>query len=571
MAATIVLNKKPDKLLKDEKIAGRGIKPPKSVENEVRRSINNALKGLYEELRAFRDNVQNYPPAVASQILADMQKRWADKIVPIANNISINWLKKIDERQKNKTMAMLRNALGVEISAIFEDPAVQEGIDNMRLEAAYKITTIPYESINRVAERVYQYYRGQPMPEGRTLGEQLSKEFGILYDKAKVIARDQTNKMNGNITQLRQTGLGIEEYIWRTAKDRRVVGNPAGLYPHGNRVHGNHWEREGKVYRWDNPPEDGHPGESINCVLGDTNIMLPYGAKKLFKRRYKGIIYIITTETGACLKATPNHPVLTVNGWFPVHALNEGDNLIQATLNSDRIAEINSHELIATAEQLWDTFNKPKTRRRGSKFYFHGDGSENYIYIKNTDSLLESDVISAGFKSIKEFNLTASDMIRRRGIFSFNCRFNFRRNRFFASSNCLISFFNKTLSLFGRRFKHTVIHCLRRIADNLPVFRKNTVDNPTTNPESFGNRKDAFAIDVLRNYVFNRDVDDIMRSFFHYNKTPIVKIETKIIDDYVYNYETITGYYISNGIVNHNCRCYAEPVIDLKKLKLQYY
>jgi uncharacterized protein with gpF-like domain len=43
------------------------------------------------------------------------------------------------------------------------------------------------------------------------------------------------------------------------------VGNPSGLYPHWHRQHGDHYAREGKVYSWDKPPADGHPGTPIGC------------------------------------------------------------------------------------------------------------------------------------------------------------------------------------------------------------------------------------------------------------------------------------------------------------------
>lgn len=261
--STIVLNKKPT--VRQEKIAAKGIKPPKAIEWEARRAINRALEEFYAELDYFKEHVEEYTPAQASRILSELQEKWAVRLTPQADIISANWLKAIDDRQKKKTMEMLRGALGVDIQTIFEDPIVQQGLDNMRLEAAYLIKTIPYDSIGKVAERVFQYYRGEPMPEGRTLTQQLKEEFNITYERAKRIARDQTNKMNGNLTQIRQTGLGIEEYIWRTARDQRVVGNPSGFYPKGNRMHGNHWEREGKIFRWDTPPSGEIPGVPINC------------------------------------------------------------------------------------------------------------------------------------------------------------------------------------------------------------------------------------------------------------------------------------------------------------------
>lgn len=567
--STIVLNKKPT--VRQEKIAAKGIKPPKAIEWEARRAINRALEEFYAELDYFKEHVEEYTPAQASRILSELQEKWAGRLSPQADIISANWLKAIDDRQKKKTMEMLRGALGVDIQTIFEDPIVQQGLDNMRLEAAYLIKTIPYDSIGKVAERVFQYYRGEPMPEGRTLTQQLKEEFNITYERAKRIARDQTNKMNGNLTQIRQTGLGIEEYIWRTARDQRVVGNPSGFYPKGNRVHGNHWEREGKVFRWDTPPADGVPGISINCLLGETNVMFPHGAKKLFRRHYKGFIYIITTDTGIHLKTTPNHPVLTSGGWLPVNALKQGDNLIKATVNGGVISKINNNKFQFTFCEFWDSFNQSESRCAGSKFDFHGDGIEEDIYIKNVNGFLKKNSKSSFYEFISKFYFPFPYMIFRRVSFSGYCRKSFRAIRSFCASNGVMSCFYKSFSFFGRCLFHPLKHCGRLIANYRSIFGNNPVNDASRNAETSSNRKDAFAIDIARDYLFGCDVDDIMRSSFHFEFAPVVKIEKQYFDGYVYNAETPTGYYISNGIVNHNCRCFAEPIIDINKLKVHYY
>lgn len=567
--STIVLNKAPNKTR--GKIVGKGIKPPKAIEWEARRAINRALQEFDAEMEYFKNHVEDYAPAQASRILSEMQEKWARKIEPIADRISENWLNAINERQKKKSMEVLRKALGVDISAIFEDPLIQQGLENMRFEAAYLIKTIPYDNIGKVAERVYQYYRGEPMPEGRTLTQQLAEEFKIKYERAKTIARDQTNKMNGNLTQIRQTSYGIEEYIWRTARDQRVVGNPAGFYPKGNRVHGNHWEREGHLYRWDEPPEDGHPGNAINCLLGETNVMFPHGAKKLFRRHYKGFIYIITTNTGIVLKTTPNHPILTSRGWLPVNALKQGDNLVKATINSGSITKNNNRKFIAQFGELWNSFKEPELRCIGDKFDFHGDGIEDYVYIKNINSLLPEYCISSRLKSGGKFPFASANMVFRRMFFTRNGGKSFLFIRSFCPSYGVVRGFYKAFSFFGRCLFHPLKHCGRLIANYCPVFGKNPTDNTPRNAETSSNRKDAFAIDIARNYLFGCDVDNIMRSSFHFDFTSVVKIEKRYFDGYVYNAETPTGYYISNGIVNHNCRCFAEPFIDLDKLKVQYY
>jgi hypothetical protein len=43
------------------------------------------------------------------------------------------------------------------------------------------------------------------------------------------------------------TGKSIA-YIWRTRRDNKVVGKPDGENPNPTKEHGNHWEREGKMF-----------------------------------------------------------------------------------------------------------------------------------------------------------------------------------------------------------------------------------------------------------------------------------------------------------------------------------
>lgn len=55
----------------------------------------------------------------------------------------------------------------------------------------------------------------------------------------------------GFINQLRQQDLGIERYIWRSQDDAKVRDS--------------HAEYDDQVFRWDEPPAGGHPGQAHNC------------------------------------------------------------------------------------------------------------------------------------------------------------------------------------------------------------------------------------------------------------------------------------------------------------------
>jgi len=76
--------------------------------------------------------------------------------------------------------------------------------------------------------------------------------FKMAKTRANLIGRDQVNKMNGQLTKLRQTGMGVKKYIWRTVGDSRV------------RHH--HAARSGQEYTWLKGSEVGtHPGDEIQC------------------------------------------------------------------------------------------------------------------------------------------------------------------------------------------------------------------------------------------------------------------------------------------------------------------
>lgn len=104
--------------------------------------------------------------------------------------------------------------------------------------------------------------------QGGARWEQLSsviaERYGLSAKRANLIARDQMGTLVSKISQAKQQAAGATKYIWRTSEDERVVGAP-GNRNKPNMRHGDHYARNGKLFTWDRPPHDGHPGEAINC------------------------------------------------------------------------------------------------------------------------------------------------------------------------------------------------------------------------------------------------------------------------------------------------------------------
>ena len=117
-------------------------------------------------------------------------------------------------------------------------------VENVRL-----IRTIDSRFFAEIEEATFRAFReGQ---RWETLRNTIQKRYKIARNRATLIATDQIEKLNGQLNQIRQTSLGIEEYIWRTMRDSRV--RPL------------HRAREGKKFRWSKPPSDGHPGQPVRC------------------------------------------------------------------------------------------------------------------------------------------------------------------------------------------------------------------------------------------------------------------------------------------------------------------
>jgi SPP1 gp7 family putative phage head morphogenesis protein len=112
------------------------------------------------------------------------------------------------------------------------------------------IKSIPDEYFKKIETIVYS---GTISGDSSSSMIQQIRQLGYSTTKrARLIARDQTSKLNSNLTMQRSKNLGVEEYVWRTAQD--------------DRVRESHKKKNGKVYRWDDPPKDtGHPGQDIQC------------------------------------------------------------------------------------------------------------------------------------------------------------------------------------------------------------------------------------------------------------------------------------------------------------------
>ncbi len=83
------------------------------------------------------------------------------------------------------------------------------------------------------------------------LQEAIADRFAKAERHARLIAMDQSQKLNSRITRARHQEIGVDAYWWKHMP--RIKPRP------------HHVARDGLRFQYDKPPYDGHPGTQIAC------------------------------------------------------------------------------------------------------------------------------------------------------------------------------------------------------------------------------------------------------------------------------------------------------------------
>lgn len=169
---------------------------------------------------------------------------------------------------KIEVSRQFESALGFDL--LQHEPDIAEQIDLFTLDNVRLIGGMTDDLEHQIKGLVMNAARSGTLVED--LSDQILQRFEVAQSRADLIARDQIGKFNGELTRLRQTSAGVEEYDWITSRDERVR--------EGHRL------LDGTRQKWSEPPiEDprrgtrGHPGEPINCRCAASPVLTDLAAK----------------------------------------------------------------------------------------------------------------------------------------------------------------------------------------------------------------------------------------------------------------------------------------------------
>lgn len=342
-----------------------------------------------------------------------------------------------------------------------------------------------------------------------------------------------------DMNQTAQLDAGVASYIWLTAQDSRVRPAHAAL--------------QNEECRWDDPPlsaddsdsgDPCHAGEDINCVPGDSLILLNAPTTKAYRRWICGEMSVIAIESASPISTTVNHPILTRRGWLPAHLLKVGDYVVDTRSQGINPFIDYPQRSNATAEQLFRAAASIGISKRitGRTSWFHGDGADQEVDVIEIDRGLLFGFVATLAKGGCNNELafaatTALDL-------------GFLPSHLFAlldAAHRIVCGLRPGLTLFRRGARHSHKHRVATASTLNSVLAQYARNCKTAFAESHQSSDSQLANAILiqpNDFIF-RKVEAIVRR-------PFV--------GWVYNFETITGWYGCHGTVIHNCRCVASPI-----------
>ena len=165
--------------------------------------------------------------------------------------------RRINRENQDFNRRQVQTVLGLD--PIQAEPWLQQEINDSVKAGVDLIVTLPEDTFSRIEAMVQR--RVKAGDSTAKLKSQIQDEFGNSEGRARVIARDQTSKLNASLSEHRQRDLGVTRYIWRTSDDGAVRDD--------------HERLDDTEQKWSEPPitvtsgkrngERNHPGMDIQC------------------------------------------------------------------------------------------------------------------------------------------------------------------------------------------------------------------------------------------------------------------------------------------------------------------
>lgn len=531
--------------MKDKPITVPAVRPSAGIARNFQAHIDRLIREMHADVRVTL--LPDYDAASFAQdenpveslisTMRHLRRKWLERFDVLAPTLGRYFAQAIADRSDRQLKNALRRG---GFSVRFQTTQAQRDMmEAMVHENVSLIKSIASEHLSGVEGLVMRSV--QAGRDLASLSKGLQERYGATRRRAAFIARQQNNAATGRLQAVRQKELGLRAEWLHSAGDK--VPRPTHKANSGNDYD--------PAIGWFDPAEGRHilPGELINCLPENSPIEFADGVEIAYRHWFAGDLTTLITEDGKAFRSTPNHPVLTTRGWIGVGRLQKGDYLIKI---ADEVIETmidknDIHNPIASIGEIFNTMRDASISPMGTEIglgaNFHGDVTDHDIdIVRAARPLLIGSEITETLRYLK---FTVSDNPRS------------RISSFFEFSIRCLSPARRSISLLSEAFTtiwayalHSNETCIAQTARMSASRNYPPRNRPPINPIFSAQGEYAFP-----------------SLMFPTQKARIQEIQTSPFSGHVYNLQTKNSWYMSGGVIAHNCTCVSKTIVFPARFK----
>ncbi|HHR5464406.1 TPA: phage minor head protein [Salmonella enterica subsp. enterica] len=159
------------------------------------------------------------PLSITARLAAVMQRLAGISVQEVAARLSAGFVARANQQNKEQTQRTFFQSFGIDLTGMLGEGAIKPEMEKAVNDNVDLITSIHTDFIHDIGAAVFENMKDGGRHEN--LIDIIKERGNVTRNRARFIARDQTSKLNADLTEARNVALGLDLYEWGGTGDER--------------------------------------------------------------------------------------------------------------------------------------------------------------------------------------------------------------------------------------------------------------------------------------------------------------------------------------------------------------